>query len=104
MGGGDSCDGSLGIFLNCLADTDDGKQKNKNHDDFSWTENKEFFCFASSLSSTRSFDFEFGRHKYPGQISVNSFGQGKCAFDCQSGNIKNCASGNATMSQQPHAR
>ena len=28
-----------------------------------------------------------------GQI-VNSFGQGKCTFDCQSGNLKNYASGN----------
>ena len=25
---------------------------------------------------------------------VNSFGQGKCTFDCQSGNLKNYASGN----------
>ena len=94
MGGEDGCDGSLGTYSNCLVDTDDGKQKNKNHDDFPWTENKEFFCFTSSLSSTRSFDWNFGRHKYPGQISVNSFGQGKCTIDFQSGNIKNCASGN----------
>ena len=28
----------------------------------------------------------------PGQI-VNSFGQGKCTFDCQSGNFKNYSSG-----------
>ena len=29
----------------------------------------------------------------PGQI-VNSFGQGKCTFDCQSGNFKNYSSSN----------
>ena len=27
-------DGNLGIYLNCIADTDDAKQKNKNHEDF----------------------------------------------------------------------
>ena len=30
MGGEDGCDGSLGTYSNCLVDTDDGKQKNKN--------------------------------------------------------------------------
>ena len=35
-----------------------------------------------------------------GQI-VNSFGQGKCTFDCQSGNFKTIPL--ATMSQQAHA-
>ena len=49
--------GSLGVYLNCVADTNDGKQKNKNHEDFPWTENKVVFCFTSSLSSTRSFDW-----------------------------------------------
>ena len=32
---------------------------------------------------------------------VNSFGQGKCTFDCQSGNLKTMPL--ATMSQQAHA-
>ena len=60
--------------------------------DFPWTENKEVFCFTSSVSSTRSFDWNL-EPLISGQI-VNSFGQGKCTFDCQSGNLKNYASGN----------
>ena len=60
--------------------------------DFPWTENKEVFCFTSSVSSTRSFDWNL-EPLISGQI-VNSFGQGKCTFDCQSGNLKNYASDN----------
>ena len=36
---------------------------------------------------------EFWNPLISGQI-VNSFGQGKCTFDCQSGNFKNYSSGN----------
>ena len=36
---------------------------------------------------------EFWNSLIPGQI-VNSFGQGKDTFDCQSGNFKNYSSGN----------
>ena len=59
---------------------------------FPWTENKEVFCFTSSVSSTQSFDWNL-EPLISGQI-VNSFGQGKCTFDCQSGNLKNYASDN----------
>ena len=54
--------------------------------DFPWTENKEVFCFTLSVSGTQSFDWNLDP-LISAQI-VNSFGQGKCIFDCQSGNLK----------------
>ena len=72
--------------------TKEQKTMKQNQADFPWTENKEVFCFTSSVSSTRSFDWNL-EPLISGQI-VNSFGQGKCTFDCQSGNLKNYASGN----------
>ena len=67
--------------------------------DFPWTENKEVFCFTSSVSGTQSFDWNLDP-LISAQI-VNSFGKGKCIFDCQSGNLKTMPL--ATMSQQAHA-
>ena len=39
-----------------VPDTDDVKQKNKNHKTIPWTENKQVFCLTSSVSSTRNFE------------------------------------------------
>ena len=51
--------------------------------DFPSAENKKVFCFTSSVSSTRSFDWNL-ESLISAQI-VNSFGQRR--FDCQSGNL-----------------
>ena len=54
---------------------------------------KEVFCFTSSVSSVHDVVTGIWKPLIFGHI-VNSFGQGKCAFDCQSGNFKNYSSGN----------
>ena len=59
---------------------------------FPWTENKEVFCFTSSVSSTQVLT-GIWNPLISAQI-INSFGQRNCTFDCQSGNLKNYASGN----------
>ena len=100
MGGENGCDGSLGTYSNCLVDTDDGKQKKEKHDDFPWTENKEVFCFTSSLSSTRSFDWNLESIN----ICTNSqfISSGKVYIWLPVWEFTKTMP-LATMSQQPHA-
>ena len=94
MGGEDGCDGSVGIYtVFCVTDSDDVKQRNNNYD-----------TTPSRLSLNRKqrslLDYVIRVHEILTGIwnplisgqNVNSFGQGKCAFDC----------GNQS-SQQAHA-
>ena len=91
------------LWLFCVLDTDDMKQKNAKP----WNNTKWIF---PEQKTKKSFLLH---HVCPvhevltgiwnplisGQI-VNSFGQGKCTFDCQSRNLKNYASG-AHVSTSP---
>ena len=88
--------GVWAFILICVPGTDDIKEKNKKP----WKHTKQIF---PEQKTKKSFVLH---HLWPvhevltgiwnplisGQI-VNSFGQGKCTFDCQSGNLKNYASG-----------
>ena len=94
MGGENGCDGSWRIYFVYWTQMTWNKRTTalkQYQADFPWTENKEVFCFTSSVSSTRSFEWNL-EPLIPEQI-VNLFGQGKCTFDCQSGNFKNYSSG-----------
>ena len=64
--------------------------------DFPWTENKEA-SLLHLLCPVHEVLTGIWNSLISEQI-VNSFGQGKCSFDCQSGNLRNYAS-----SQQAHA-
>ena len=99
MGGEDGCDGSLGSYSNCLVDTDDWKQKNKN------------LTISPEQKTKKSFVL---RHLSPvhkvltgiwkplsGQIVSSSIhfnvvreSVHECTFDRQPGNFQNYASGN----------
>ena len=57
----DGCDGSLGIYFNLCTRHRWHKRKEQKtmktyQADFPWTENKDLYCFTSSVSRTRSFD------------------------------------------------
>ena len=73
--------------------TKEQKPGNNTKQIFPWTDNKEFFCFTSFVSTTRGFDWSL-----EAIVSTNCqfVWSGKCTFHChdQSGNSKNYASGN----------
>ena len=66
--------------------TKEQKTMTQYQEDFPWTEKKEVICFTSSMCSTQSLA-GIWNPLISGQM-VNSFGQGKCSLDCQSGNLK----------------
>ena len=60
MGGENGCDGSWGIYFVYWTQMTWNKRTTalkQYQADFPWTENKEVFCFTSSVSSTRSFEW-----------------------------------------------
>ena len=83
--------------LFCVPDTDDVKQKNNNFETiprrFSLNRKQRSPLLYVICVHYTKFWVEFWNPLIPGQI-VNSFGQGKGTFDCQSGNFKNYSSGN----------
>ena len=101
MGGENGCDGSWGIYFVYCMDTDDVKQKNNSLETipsrFSLNRKQRSLllsCFAlRNLCPVHEVLSGIWNPLISGQI-VNSFGQGKCTFDCQSANLKNYASGN----------
>ena len=83
--------------LFCVPDTDDVKQKNNSLETiprrFSLNRKQRSPLVYVICVQYMKFWVEFWNPLIPGQI-VNSFGQGKGTFDCQSGNFKNYSSGN----------
>ena len=60
MGGENGCDGSWGVYFVYWTQMTWNKRTTalkQYQADFPWTENKEVFCFTSSVSSTRSFEW-----------------------------------------------
>ena len=101
MGGEDGCDGSWGIYF-VYQTLRWGKTKEQQP----WNGPLETIPSRFSLNRKQrslllyvicvqytKFWVEIWNPLIPGQI-VNSFGQGKCTFDCQSGNFKNYFSSN----------
>ena len=82
-------------FILCVPDTDDVKQKNNDLEPipsrFSLNRKQRSVLFYLICVQYRKFWVEFWNPLIPGQI-LNSFGQGKCTFDCQSGNLKDYSS------------
>ena len=81
MGGEDGCGGGLGILF-CVPDTDDIKQKKKNHERilsrFSLSKKQRSLLFyVICVQYTTQFDSVIWNPLISGQI-VDSFGQGKC--------------------------
>ena len=87
--------GVWAFILICVPGTDDIKEKNKKP----WKHTKQIFPEQKTKKSFASHHLCPVHEVLTGiwnplisaQI-VNSFGQGKCTFDCQSGNLKNYAS------------
>ena len=91
--------------LFCVLDTDDVKQKNNSLETIPrrFTLNRKQrspLLYVICVQYTK-FWVEFWNPLIPGQI-VNSFGQGKCTFDCQSGNLKNSSSGCPCLNKVMH--
>ena len=91
--------------LFCVPDTDHVKQKNDSLETtpsrFSLNrKQRSLLLYVISVQDTK-FWVEFWKPLIPGQI-VNSFGQGKCTFDCQSGNFKNSSSGCPCLNKVMH--
>ena len=72
---------SLGIYFVYQTQMTWNKRTMKQyHADFPWTEDKEVFCFTSSVSWVHEVLSGIWNPLISGQI-VNSFGQGKCTFN-----------------------
>ena len=71
MGGEDGCDGSLGTYSNCLVDTDDGKQKNKNLTISPEKKTKKSLFFYVIFVQYTKFWLEFGLHKYLDKLWIH---------------------------------
>ena len=86
--------------LFCVPDTDDLKQKNKKsrkHTKQIFLEQKTKKSFVlHHLCPVHEILTGIWNPLISGQI-INSFGQGKCTFDCQSWNLKNYATGNHVL-------
>ena len=96
MGGEDGCDGSWGIYFlyrtQMICNTKDQQPWNNTKQIFPEQKTKKSFALGH-LCPVHELWVEFWNPLLSGQI-INSFGQGKCTFDCQSGNFKNYSFGN----------